>query len=128
MRYTNAQMDQMLQSLEPFLDRADVIGYAAARNTRLLHTELSEYLERKLKLLQEYGEEESVDGAPTGRVCIKAGMPGFGEFVESLSAFGEIAHEPELFTLPYEEAIGKLTGAELLALDWMFEDRDKPGE
>ena len=42
--YSNAQMEQMLIALEPLLDRRDIVGYAAARNTRVLRAEALEYL------------------------------------------------------------------------------------
>ena len=39
-----------------------------------------------------------------------------------MAPFNEMEHEVELMTVKYEEAIGSLTGEELLAVDWMFED------
>ena len=36
MKPTNAQMDKMMSQVEPYLSRADIIGYAAARNVGVL--------------------------------------------------------------------------------------------
>lgn len=123
MKRSNNEMMGMLEALAPLLDRRDVIGYAAARNTRLLSAELSEYSRIRDELVMKYGEAEiGEDGNPTGRVSIAPTSANFRMFLDEIGRFAEIEHEPELFLIKYEEAIGKLSGSELLAVEWMFED------
>lgn len=123
MKRTNNEMMGMLEALAPLLDRRDVIGYAAARNTRLLRTELNEYSRIRDELVMKYGEAEiGEDGNPTGRVSIAPTSANFPMFLDEIGRFAEIEHEPELFTIKYGEAIGKLSGSELLSVEWMFEE------
>lgn len=122
--YKNIEMEHMIASLEPLLDRTDKIGYAAARNTRILRTEAQEYFARRDKLIQKYGTEKlDKDGNPTGMSEIRIGSPEFEQYANEIQEWALIEHEPELFVLDYEEAIGKLSGAQLLDIDWMFEDK-----
>lgn len=121
MKLKNAQMDAMIQSLRPHLGRRDVIGYAAARNTRVLTDAACEYLMRKDEVVREHGiAEMDADGNPTGRFVMD--VAGNEDAMRELEEWGAIEHEADLFTLKYDEAIGKLSGQELLSIDWMFED------
>lgn len=121
--YKNIEMEQMIAALEPLLERTDKIGYAAARNTRILRTEAQEYFERREQLIAKYGEPKlDEDGNPTGLTQIRIGSEGFAAYAEDIEEWALIEHSPQLFILKYEEAIGKLSGAQILDLDWMFED------
>lgn len=123
MKYTNNDMDQMLAALEPLLERKDIIGYAAARNARILRSELSEYASVRDELVMKYGEADlDGDGNPTGSVSLSVNSEKFPQFAEEIERFARIEHEPDLFKLKFEEAIGQLSGKELLELEWMFED------
>lgn len=123
MELTNIDMEHMFESLRPLLERRDIIGYAAARNARLLSTELTEYLNTKNSLIMEYGEPQvDADGNETGQVGISADSPKFAEFAAKLAPIAALEADFEPFTIKYDEAIGVLTGSELLELDWMFEE------
>lgn len=123
MKYTNNEMDQMLTALEPLLEYRDVIGYAAARNTRILKNELKEYASVRDELVMKYGKPDiGEDGNPTGSVSLSVESENFQQFLEELERFAQIKHEPKLFKLKFEEAIGKVSGSELLAVEWMFEE------
>jgi uncharacterized UPF0160 family protein len=116
MKYTNAQMKQMLDSLDEILERTDVIGYAAARNHRILSDELQEYIQRLDAYIVEYGEEQD------GGYAISSESGNFKAFAEAIEKFASIEHEPNLFKLKFSEAIGNLSGTQLLRFEWMFED------
>lgn len=123
MMYKNAEMEQMVGALQKHLDRRDIVGYAAARNTRILQDELKEYIERRDELVRKYGEEDKdKDGNPTGSVSLAFESPEFSKFAEELEQFAVIEHSPRLMQLKYEDAIGILSGAEILELDWMFKE------
>ncbi len=116
-------MDEMCDALKRHLGRTDILGYAAARNTRALANELVEYVGMRDELIKELGEElVGEDGEPTGQFGISPASARFGEFAERLAPISAIEHEPKLFTVPATEVIGKLSGTEILEIDWMLED------
>lgn len=117
----NSQMAEMLAKLRPILSHRDKIGYIAARNYRILSETLTEYETFRNNLIQKYGEEITDEMGNT-TIGIKVDSPKFKEFSAEMAPFNEMEHEVELMTAKYEEAIGSLTGEELLAVDWMFED------
>lgn len=123
--FSNAEMEDMLSGLAPLLERDDIIGYAAARNTSALRGELAEYLKMRERLIEKHGEDVfDGDGVPTGVKRIGPDSPNAGAFLSDLAPLAAISHEPRLMRLPYAEAIGKLTGSRLLELDWMFEEAE----
>ena len=123
MTYTNVQMENMAGSLQKHLDRVDLIGYAAARNTRILRDELREYFGKREELVLKHGKPEvDEEGCETGKVVVPFDSPEFTAFLKELDPFAAIEHEPNLMKLKYGQAIGQLSGKELLELDWMFED------
>lgn len=117
----NSRMVAMRQQLRPLLSRRDKIGYIAARNYRILSESLTEYEAIRCGLVEKYGEEAAgEDGAPLFQ--IKIGTPNFKLFCDEMTPFNEMEHEVDLMTAKYEDAIGCLTGEELLGVDWMFQD------
>lgn len=122
-KYKNIEMEQMLASLEKYLDRTDKIGYAAARNTRILRSETQEYFTRREQLVEKYGKPQlDDDGNPTGLTELRFDSPEFLEYAKEIEEWALIEHQPNLFKLKFEEAIGQLSGTELLEIEWMFED------
>ena len=122
MGYTNIDMERMMAQLEPHLGRADRIGYAAARNTRILRTETEEYLRRKQELITELGSPVlDANGNPTGNVELRFGTPEFERFEDEIRDWALMVHYPDLFTLPASDAEGAISGAEMLRIEWMFD-------
>ena len=67
--YTNAAMDEMCDALKRHLGRTDILGYAAARNTRALANELFEYVGMRDELIKLQGEDQfGEDGDTTGHI------------------------------------------------------------
>ncbi|MEC4272968.1 hypothetical protein VJ923_07340 [Adlercreutzia sp. R25] len=123
MKLTNYEMSRRLGQLGQVLDRADLIGYAAARNTRVLREACSEYLQMQDALVRELGEPETDgEGAETGAYRLDFASPNFPEFARRMDEIAPIESEIEVFRIRVDEAIGKLSGTQLLELDWMFED------
>lgn len=121
MLLSNTEMVSMLIEVEPLLDRVDKIGYAAARNTRILRNAAAEYLTMQDQFISELGEPElDENGNPTGRIGLSADSPNFEEFQKRMRAIADIETDVEIFTLPMEEAIGNISGTQLLELEWMF--------
>ena len=118
-------MEQMIAVLAPFLGRRDKIGYAAARNTRILRDAAMEYLQRRDELIRKHGSPQvDEDGNPTGRFELRLDTPEYKEYLEEIAEWALIEHEPRLYKIPYDVAEGELTGDELLSIDWMFEDTE----
>ncbi len=114
----------MLESAEKYIDRKDIIGYAAARNVRRLRDDvLVEFNKKKNELLEEYGDRYTdAQGNPTGGVYINPSHPNYSKFMEEYKKFAEIEHDFDIFKIKFDNAINNLTGSELLEIDWMFED------
>ena len=122
-KYKNIEMEQMLVALEKHLDRTDKIGYAAARNTRILRNETQEYFRRREELIKKYGTQKlDEEGNPTERIELRFDSPEFKKYSEEIEEWALIEHCPNLFKLKYDEAIGRISGFDLLEIEWMFEE------
>lgn len=117
----NAQMAGMLIQLRPILSYRDKIGYAAARNYRILSECLTEYEVFRNDLIEKYGGIIRGENGETV-VGIKRDSDAFQIFCDEMAPLNEIEHEVDLMSVKYEEVIGRLTGEEILSIDWMLED------
>ena len=121
----NLELENMLASLSSVIDRTDVIGYTAAKNTLAIQGAITAYIETRDRLIEKYGDQETdANGVPTGRMHIDPSMDDFPAFLEELQQIATRESKVTVETLPYAEAIGKISGTQLLALDWMFEEGD----
>ena len=122
--FKNLEMVAMVQELQTLLSHRDIVGYAAARNTRALSQSLTEYNALKAGLIEKYGEAEIDEhsGRETGRVVLKMESPKFQAFLGELEPFNAMEHEVELMMLKYGDVIGILSGEEILSIDWMLKD------
>lgn len=119
----NSQMVAMRQHLQPLLSHRDKVGYMAARNYRILSDSLTEYDAFQRSLIKKYGDpDKDEQGADLGTISLKIGSSKFKLFCDEMAPFNDMEHEVELMTGKYEDAIGCLTGEEILGVDWMFED------
>lgn len=117
----NIQMMTMVQQLQPLLSHRDKIGYFAARNYRTISEALTEYNLFRNDLIQKYSSEIIDDnGKPANG--IKVGTPEFEAFCKELEPYNMIEHEVEIMVTKYKDAIGLLSGEEILGIDWMLED------
>lgn len=122
-KLTNAEMESRVRALAPHLERADMVGYAAARNTRRLKDALTEYATVRDGLVERYGKPEVDEcGTFTGKVSLAFDSPDFAKFAEEIEPYLGISHEVEVFRIGYGHAAGTMSGAELLEIDWMFEE------
>lgn len=123
MTLTNAKMEAMIEDLKLLLPHRDKIGYAAARNTRILNDALTEYSKFKNDLILKYGKDDTdKEGNALPTVSLKYSDPNFKEFTKELEKISTIEHSVTLMTLKYEEIIGLLSGEEILRVSWMLED------
>lgn len=117
----NSEALERLHSLKSLLSHRDKVGYVAARNYRFLSNSITEFDTIRLSLIEKYGEKGTDErGAPT--YTLKVDSPNFKDFCDELAPFNEMEHEVELMMAKYDDAIGTLSGEEILAIDWMLED------
>lgn len=117
----NLEMVQMVRQLQPLLSHRDLFGYAAARNTRILSEQLTEYDRVQREMLERFGTEKQGKNGVT-ELVIEVNTPEFKQFCEAMEPFASIEHEVELMTMQYKDTIGCLSGEEILAIEWMLED------
>ena len=121
---TNIEMERMLGSLAPLLPQRNMVGYAAAR---ILRDSLTEYTTMRDSLVERYGDPVTDDdGNFTGQVSIHPGTESFAKFAEEVEPFMGIVHDVDIFRISVTEAIGRLSGEEILAAEWMFEGEVGP--
>ena len=118
MAYKAFELDNMLVSLKPLLQRRDSIGYIAFRNYQKIENELKTYTRFKDELIRKYGCPNEEDGT----YSIKPTDPGFEKFKTEYEQFANIEHSPTLMMMKYEDVIGDLSGDEMLRLAWMLEE------
>lgn len=116
-------MEEMAANLEPLLSHRDKVGYFAARNTRVLKDNLTEYLNIKEDLICKYGEQDTDgEGNPLPTYKLAYSDEKFQDYKREIEQFASIEHDVTLMTMPYDEVIGLLSGAEILSVDWMFHE------
>lgn len=121
MRATNAEIAAMVEACERHLDDKGLLGYACARNARLLTLATVEYVQRRESAIREYGEEVlDAEGNVTG-YTLNIGSEGWGPYREAMSEFDAIEHDVEVFKVDADKLVGKLSGKEMLSLDFMME-------
>ena len=123
MVFTNEQMGRMIETLKTLLPQRNKAGYVAARNTRLLMTELTEFNNIRNELIRKYGKPDvDEDGRELGTVSIDIGSEEFRKFTEEIGEYINIEHDVQIMKMKYDEVVGILSGEEILALDWMLEE------
>lgn len=123
---TNSQMHQYLISLNELLSYKGILGYAIARNVRVLQNGCQEYIDIFSKCITKYGvQEKDEDGNFTGRIKIEESSGNVAKLNKELAPYAEIKHSVELFMIPFSEAYEQLSAAELLQIDFMLFDEDK---
>lgn len=119
----NVELDAMLKALKPLLDRSDILGYLAARNTKILTDLTAEYHDFKNELILKYGKHDiDEDGNELQTISIYPGYEDWEEYVKEMEAVMNVEQEFIPVTTSYEKAMGVLTGTQLLELDWMFHE------
>lgn len=123
MRFKNAEMELMIAGLKKFLPMKNKIGYVAARNTRLLMTETTEYYKIRDELIMKYGEpDRDEEGNELQTVSIGIGSEAYRKFDEAIKEYANIEHDVPVMKMRYDEVVGILSGEEILMIDWMLED------
>ena len=95
-----------------------VLGYACARNLRMLAFSASEYLDERNSLIKEYGRKiESADGV---RYEITPSDESWNDFEAAISPLNGIEHDIDVTVVNASDLIGAMSGSDLLELDFML--------
>lgn len=119
-KLSNNIMHQYLDALVPLLELKGVVGYAAARNYRILKDAATEYLTMNQELIMKYGapiEDEQGQG-----YRVAPGDENWDKYVSEITPLATIEHEVDLFTITYQQAMEHLTGQQLLNVEFMLID------
>ena len=82
-----------------------------------------EHAKIKVDLLNKYGTDILDDsGKPTGRVALSPSDPHYDEVAKKLEETAAIEHTVKIFVIPFDEVKNKLTGREILQIDWMLDE------
>ena len=112
-----------LSVLSNYLDRVDIIGYACARNSRILENELKEFNNFKNNLLIQYGHKELDDnGVETGSISLDQTDEKYEMAINEYKKIVSLDRDLPIIRIKYTDVIGLLSGNEILQLDWMLED------
>lgn len=123
MKMRNIDGEQYIKALEPLLNRTDIIGYAAARNTRIISESISDYTAKRDELIMKYGEQTiNSNGQVVGGYSMNQGMVTWDEFVTELEPLAAVEIDVPVFQVSRNDAVGAMTGAQMLALEWMVHD------
>lgn len=121
--FSNAEIKEKIISLQPLLSLRDIIGYAAARNTRVLSNAITEYEQFEREAILKYGTPDlDSDGNPIGTTSISQYSESFEKFAKEIDPLRSIEQELPIMVVDYEKVIGTLSGEEILVADWMFQD------
>lgn len=120
---TNIEIKERIASLQPVLNLRNIVGYAAARNMRVLSDALTEYTQFEREAILKYGVDDlDVNGKPTGTKSISPDSENFDSFIKEMSPLQRIVQEVPIMIVKFKEVIGFLSGKEILNIDWMLED------
>lgn len=121
--FSNIKIKEKILSLQPVLSLRNIVGYAAARNARVLTDALTEYTQFEREAIIKYGTEDMDDnGRPIGTTSIAPDSEQFDAFIHEMAPLQELKQEVSIMVVKFDEVIGHLSGEEILGIDWMLED------
>jgi hypothetical protein len=122
MTETNEELRQKLETLQPLLQRRDLIGYAAAVNAHRIGDAIGAYMRIRSDLINEHGVPRTDEDGNIVGYSVIVGTQEHAEFQRELAEVAGITQDVEIMTVPLERACGELSGDELLQTWWMFEE------
>lgn len=121
MKASNVEITAMVEACERHLDDKGLLGYACARNARLLTLATVEYVQRRERAIREHGEEVlDAEGNVTG-YTLNRDSEGWAAYRDAVGEFDDIEHDVEVFKVDAGKLVGQLSGKDMLALDFMLD-------
>lgn len=121
--FSNIEIKEKILSIQPVLALRNIVGYAAARNARVLTEALTEYSQFEREAIIKYGTADIDDrGKPVGTTSIAPDSDNFDAFIAEMAPFQGLKQEVSIMVVKFDDVIGVLSGEEILSIDWMLED------
>lgn len=113
-KLSNFQLDNMLSALSNCSTAGGIVGFAIARNYRIIASALTEYLKTKNEIIQKYGDEdENGNLSVTDPEKLKAAN-------KELSKYASLTQEVNIMKVPEDAFIESgLKGYQIILLGWM---------
>ena len=115
---TNKEMFDSLAVLTKAKEKG-MLGYAIAKNKRLIMAEIREYVEKRDELLKKYGED-------IGENRFQLLQENVGKFFEELKPYNDLSVDIPVMQVSQEIfCSGDLDSSEMFVIDWMVREEDK---
>ncbi len=121
MKIRNDDMVSMSEACERNLDDCGILGYACARNLRILTMASLEYSNIRDKLVRHYGSPDYDENGNETGYTITPQSENWDALVKELSEFASIEHEVDLYKVDAEKLVGAASGRTLIELSWMLD-------
>ena len=115
----NKEMDELLVGLTGLMDKAQgKLGYAIAKNYRIISNELKEYLGLKDQAIAKFGEPDE-----NGRVRILIGTESYKNYLEEMKQYDDIESEINIVMVSPDDVYSSdLTAKEISGLLFMIKE------
>ena len=122
MKLTNVEIDMYVTQLTQLAPKTTgKLGYAIAKNLRVLNNELVEYRKIKDDTIKQFGELSE-----SGYYQIKTDSPAFSEFVKEMKQYDDIISDVNLIMVNPEDIYNsQLNGEETMQLLFMINDEEE---
>lgn len=114
---SNHQADQYLESLSKHLDVSGKIGYAIARNFRVLRDNCTEYYDKRYSIIDKYGTKQP----DSEEKEVKPDNPNYSIVKQEIDDLRKIKHEVTICFVEYDQILESFTARDILDLEWMLE-------
>lgn len=119
-KYKNRELDAMNTSLDGYLDKTGKLGYAIARNKRILSENLTEFSCARRGLVEKYGVREYDGDGNLNSITVAESAPEYPKFVEEITPILETEIDVDVFKVSSDYAIEQLDAQGFLDLEWMI--------
>ena len=121
MKARNDEIAAMVDACQKHLNDTGLLGYACARNARLLTLATLEYAQRREKAVREFGTEVLDEDGNVKGYTINRDSEAWDRYQEQMAAFDAIEHEVDVFKVKASKLVGEVSGRDMLALDFMLD-------
>lgn len=124
-KMTNKEMDDLLNGLEELMDKArGKLGYAIAKNYRILSEELNEYTEIKNTAIIKFGEKDN-----EGHISIQLGTEAHKQYLNEMKQYDDIKSDVNILIVSPEDVYSSnLTAKEVSRILCMIKEDNNETE
>ena len=125
MKLTNKQMDEYANALSNLMEKTQgKLGYAIAKNFRLMTNELKEYIGLKDSAINKLGEQDE-----DGRIRIRIGTDAHKQYLEEMKQYDDIESDVNLVMVkPDDVYSSNLNAMEISGILFMVDETEETDE